>query len=100
MVPTRRAGKHTKIDYIFTTKEIEQIVQTDRISNIRCQSDHCMLKIRRKKDKEKQPKVKRFPDKYLDKGVNEKFIERCIRKAASRICKKNLNDESIPFQKN
>ena len=50
-------------------------------------------------NEEKQPKVNRFQDSYLDKGKNEKFVEQCIRKAASRICKKNLNESCIPFKK-
>ena len=91
--------KPTQIDYIFTTKELKQIVQTDRISNILCESDHCMLKIRMKKGDEKRPKVNRFQDSYLDKGKNEEFVEQYIRKSASRICKQNLNDKRIPFQK-
>ena len=52
-----------------------------------------------KKGKDKRPKVNRFQDSYLDNGKKEEFIEQCIRKAASKICKQNLNDKTIPFHK-
>ena len=53
--------KPTKIDYIFTTEDILEISETDRISADLLGSDHCLLKIQGKQAKI-TTKIKRFPD--------------------------------------
>ena len=87
--------KPTKIDYIFTSEELLNISDGERISADLLYSDHCLLKIHGKTGKQSS-KTKRFPDAILDSEKGRLQVEKYLKLAVSNILKHNCQETTIP----